>query len=90
MSEPGRHSWETPAATVRGWRVRLSRAIHRNFEAPALGQVLLRRQLVTRQQLAQAIAIQRLSGERLGRPSRVTKDRAALIAEYGDKTLQIA
>jgi len=47
---------------VRGWRA----WVHRAVEAPTLGQLVLRRGAVSRQQLAHAIAIQRLSGERLG------------------------
>ncbi len=50
------------SVTVSGWRRRLHNAV----EAPALGQSLLRRNLITDEQLARAIAIQRLSGERLG------------------------
>ncbi len=50
------------AVTVSGWRRRLHNAV----EAPTLGQSLLRRNLITDAQLARALAIQRLSGERLG------------------------
>jgi hypothetical protein len=48
--------------SVSRWRLWLHHAI----EAPTLGQSLLRRHLITDEQLARAIAIQRLSGERLG------------------------
>ena len=47
---------------ARSWRGRM----HSALDAPTLGQLVLRRGMVTRQQLAHAIAIQRLSGERLG------------------------
>ncbi len=58
MAEP----FSTGRPLVRGWRSRVLHAI----EAPTLGQCVRRRGLVNEQQLAQAIAIQRLSGERLG------------------------
>ena len=53
----------TGHARTRGWRLRLRRAV----EVPTLGRLVLVRGLVSEQQLAHAIAIQRLSGERLGR-----------------------
>lgn len=57
------HEGEAGIVTaVRGWRT----WIHNAVEAPTLGQLVLRRSLVSRRQLAHAIAIQRLSGERLG------------------------
>ncbi|MEI8393706.1 MAG: hypothetical protein WCF85_03150 [Rhodospirillaceae bacterium] len=40
--------------------------LQNRFEIQTLGQYLLRRGLITRLQLARALAIQRLSGERLG------------------------
>jgi hypothetical protein len=53
---------ETAVVMVSGWRL----WVHNVIEAPTLGQSLLRRHLITEEQLARAIAIQRLSGERLG------------------------
>jgi hypothetical protein len=50
------------AVVIGGWR----RWLHNAVEAPTLGQFLLRHNRITDQQLARALAIQRLSGERLG------------------------
>ena len=60
MAEPLGHL--SNAVIIGGWR----RWLHDAVEAPTLGQFLLRHNRITDQQLARALAIQRLSGERLG------------------------